>query len=283
MSAAGRALNMSQQAVSARVHSAEREIGIAVFRRSPSGVEPTAEGVLILEWAGAVIERAERLSVGVESLLGHRNAGLTVAASMTIAEYLVPEWVVALRRARPDVKIRVQPMNSTDVVTRVTEGLCDVGFVEGSDEFAVLQDRTVAVDELILVVPQGHPWATRSAVSASEVARTALVQREPGSGTRVVFEQALAEVGHEPAEPLLELTSVSAVRAAMLSSDSPAVLSSMSVADDIRRGTLVAVSIEGVTMPRRLRAVWDRDRGLRGPARDLVDIALRHSGAPGDV
>ncbi|GGF19142.1 LysR family transcriptional regulator [Williamsia phyllosphaerae] len=282
MSAAGRALNMSQQAVSARVHSAEREIGIAVFRRSPAGVEPTAEGVLILEWAGAVIERAERLSAGVDSLLGHRNAELTVAASMTIAEYLVPEWVVALRRASPDVKIRVRPMNSTDVAARVVDGSCDVGFVEGSGAMASLQERTVATDELILVVPQSHPWAQRASVTAAELARTALVQREPGSGTRVVFTESLAAAGYEPAEPMLELTSVSAVRAAMLSSDSPAVLSSMSVADDLRRGTLVAVAIDGITMPRRLRAVWDRDRGLRGPARDLVDIAIRHA-APGSV
>ncbi len=75
---------------------------------------------------------------------------------------------------------------------------------------------------------------------------------------------------------MLELNSVSAVRAAMLSSGSPAVLSSLSVRDDLRRGTLVAVAIDGVTMPRALRAIWGRDRGLRGPARDLVDHAIRH-------
>ncbi len=275
MSAAGRALSMSQQAVSARVRSAEREIGIAVFRRSPTGVAPTAQGVLILEWAGGVIERAERLSAGVDSLLGHRNATLTVAASMTIAEYLVPEWVVALRRASPDVKIRVRPMNSTDVVAQVIGGSCDIGFVEGADDISSLQERTVATDELILVVPHGHPWAVRASVTASEVARTALVAREPGSGTRVVFTESMVAAGYEPVEPMLELTSVSAVRAAMISSDTPGVLSSMSVEDDLRRGTLARVLIEGVTMPRRLRAVWDRDRGLRGPARDLVDIALR--------
>ncbi|MGU3290984.1 LysR family transcriptional regulator [Williamsia sp. M5A3_1d] len=280
MNAAARDLGMSQQAVSARVHAAEREIGMAVFRRSTTGVEPTTEGVVMLEWAAAILEQAQRFSAGVGSLLGQRSATLTVASSMTIAEYLMPEWVVALRGSHPEVKVRVWPMNSTEVRARVVAGECAVGFVEdGATESHGPTDgvtaRVVHHDELLLVVPPDHRWARAGRVTPATVARTALVQRESGSGTRVVFTDAMTAAGHVPEDPMLELNSVSAVRAAMLSSGSPAVLSSLSVRDDLRRGTLVAVPIDGVTMPRALRAIWDRDRGLRGPARDLVDQAIR--------
>ena len=105
--------------------------------------------------------------------------------------------------------------------------------------------------------------------------RTPLVQRELGSGTRVTFEAALGEA----ADPLLELTSVAAVKAAVLSSDAPAVLSSLSVAPELADGKLVRIEVSGVAMPRVLRAVWDRNRGLRGPARDLVDLAITRSSA----
>lgn len=281
MNAAARELGMSQQAVSARVHAAERETGMAVFRRSATGVEPTTEGVVILEWAAAILDQAQRFSAGVDSLVGQRSATLTVAASMTIAEYLMPEWVVALRDAHPEVKVRVWPMNSTEVRARVVAGECAVGFVEDGGVQGGVTARVVDHDQLLLVVPSDHAWARSGHVTPAIVARTALVQRESGSGTRVVFTDAMTAAGHPPAEPMLELNSVSAVRAAMLSAGSPAVLSSLSVRDDLRRGTLVAVAIDGVTMPRQLRAIWDRDRGLRGPARDLVDHALRH-GATSD-
>ncbi|WP_410907312.1 LysR family transcriptional regulator, partial [Priestia sp. SIMBA_032] len=59
---------MSQQAISARVHSVERELGIVLFRRSPAGTELTAEGVAVLEWASGLLDAAERFSAGVDSL-----------------------------------------------------------------------------------------------------------------------------------------------------------------------------------------------------------------------
>ena len=76
------------------------------------------------------------------------------------------------------------------------------------------------------------------------------------------------------APPLLELTSCTAVKAAVVAGNAPAVLSSLAVAADLTDGRLVAVTVEGLRMPRRLQAVWDPVRGLRGAARDFLDIAL---------
>jgi DNA-binding transcriptional LysR family regulator len=274
MSAAAREQNLSQQAISSRVHAVERELGVVLFRRSPTGTELTPEGIAVLEWASGLLDAAERFSAGIDSLLGSKRASVTVAASMTVAEYLIPSWALALRRLLPETRIRVQPMNSADVITEVLAGSVDLGFVEGPHTDSRLDDCAVAHDELVVVTRPDHPWAQRTrSITPAELLRTPLVQREVGSGTRVTFEAALGEA----ADPLLELTSVAAVKAAVLSSDAPAVLSSLSVAPELADEKLVRIAVSGITMPRVLRAVWDKNRGLRGPARDLVDIAIARS------
>jgi len=104
------------------------------------------------------------------------------------------------------------------------------------------------------------------------------VQREPASGTLTALEAALAGHG-QLAAPLLELSSTSAVRAAVLAGAGRAVLSSLAVRDDLASGRLVRVTLDGVDLARSLRAVWPAGQRPSGPARDLLAIAQR-SGPP---
>ncbi|WP_137724596.1 LysR family transcriptional regulator [Prescottella subtropica] len=269
MGAAGREHGLSQQAVSARVRSAERQLGIRVFDRGAGGVRPTSEGSLILEWASTILDAAEELASGAAALYGERPATLTVAASMTIAEYLVPGWTVAMCRKHPTVVTSVHLRNSADVAAQVRAGVADLGFVEGPVEPDGLRSVEVAADELVVVVPPGHHWIRGAPITVTELAATPLVQREPGSGTRTTLEYAVPGC----VAPLLELTSCTAVKAAVAAGNAPAVVSSLAVDTDLHDGRLVAVTVAGLRMPRRLLAVWDEVRGLRGAARDFLDIA----------
>ena len=130
-----------------------------------------------------------------------------------------------------------------------------------------------------LVVTPAHPWARRRGVPAGELARTALVSREAGSGTRRFLEEALrAQAGLERVPPAAELSSTTAIKAAVAAGgpgSAPAVLSSLAVAAELSAGTLRAVPVTGVDLNRTLRAVWTAGRRLTGPARDLYAIAAR--------
>ncbi|MGA9873246.1 MAG: LysR family transcriptional regulator [Rhodococcus sp. (in: high G+C Gram-positive bacteria)] len=269
MSAAGREHGLSQQAVSARVRAAERDIGLRVFQRTSGGVALTPEGVAVLEWAESVLAAADSFATGVQSLLAADNAHLTVAASMTIAEHLIPDWIVLMRTRHPDVRTRTRLMNSAEVAEQVSTGRADIGFVEGPDIPAGLGAVVLAADELVVVTGPEHDWARTGSVAVSELARTPLVQREPGSGTRTTYENTV----HPSVPPLLELNSVTAIKSAVVTANAPTVLSSLAVAAELRDGRLVRIGVDGLTMPRRLRAIWDGDRPLRGPGRDFLDIA----------
>lgn len=269
MGAAAREQGLSQQAVSARVRLAERVLGVRVFERSAAGVRPTAEGALVLEWATAVLDAARALGTGAEALRGRLDANLRVAASMTVAEHLVPSWTVALHHRRPDVVTSVRVLPTTEVEAAVRAGTVDLGFVEGPEPPFDLRWVPVARDELVVVVTPDHPWAHRPSVTRAELAATPLVQREPGTGTRITYEQAVEGA----VEPAIELASSTALKAAAIDSGSPAVLSSLAVEAELADGRLVRVPVEGMRMTRRLLAVWDAAHGLSASGRELLDIA----------
>lgn len=268
---------ISQPAASAKMRRLEGHLGLALVERSARGSHLTPDGALVADWAQAAVEAAAALDAGVTALRGQHDSRLRIAASMTIAEYLVPGWLTALRAIDPGAAVALSAENSAEVAAAVLAGRADVGFVEGPDLPTGLRAEPVARDILTVVVAPAHPWARRrSGITAAELAATALVSREAGSGTRRVLEEALhAQAGLAQVPPLAELSSTTAIKAAAAAGAGPAVLSSLAVAAEISAGTLRAVWVTDLDLRRTLRVVWVAGRRLSGPARDLSAIAAR--------
>lgn len=275
---AGVVHGISQPAVSARVRTMEGLVGVPLVERTARGSALTPNGVLVAGWARQVLDAAAVLDAGIASLRLTSEQQLRVAASMTVAEYLLPRWLVRLATDRPQTAVSLDAMNSTQVEQAVLAGRADLGFVEGPAVGDGLDSRVVARDRLVVVVAPSHPWARRRRrIDGQELAGTRLVQREPTSGTRTTLEVAL--VGHSPmAAPLLELSTASAVRSAVAAGAGPAVLSRLAVGEDLDRGILVDIPVRGVDLTRLLRAVWPAAQRLSTPAQDLLNIATAANG-----
>ncbi|MEV3870366.1 LysR family transcriptional regulator [Streptomyces sp. NPDC049906] len=266
---AARELGITQPAASGRIRAMERLLGVTLVDRSPRGSRLTEAGALVTDWARRVVEAAEAFDAGTQALRGRRDSRLRVAASMTIAEYLLPGWLIALRTQRPDTAVSLLAGNSTAVAERLLSGTADLGFVEGVGVPPGLDTAVIAHDRLVVVVPPVHPWARRRRpVSAAELAGTPLILREEGSGTRQVLVAALGEL----ARPLIELSSTTAVKAAAVGGAGPAVLSELAVGEELAARRLVAVPLRDVTLTRALRAAWPTGPRPTGPARDLLAL-----------
>ncbi len=278
---------MSQPAASARMRQLEGQLGLALIERSPRGSRLTPAGALVADWAQAAIDAAAALDAGVTALRRERDSRVRIAASMTVAEYLLPAWLIALRAMDPGAAVALMAVNSADVAGAVLADAADVGFVESPDVPDGLRAEPVGADVLTVIVAPAHPWALRArrggrrGSTARELAGTPLVAREAGSGTRRYLEEALAaQGGLNRVPPLAELSSTTAIKAAVAAGAGPAVLSSLAVAADLAAGTLCAVPVSGLDLRRTLRAVWPAGRRLTGPARDLYAIAARSGTRP---
>jgi molybdate transport repressor ModE-like protein len=280
LSAAAAELGITQQAASSRIRTAETLVGAPLLTRTRRGSALTQTGDLVVHWASRVIDAAEQLDAGIAALRQDRRAQLTIAASLTIAEYLLPGWLVAFRTHQASLglartEFTMTATNSERVVDLVASETADLGFVEGPEPPTGLRHQLIGVDELVVVVGPTHPWAQRSSrrVTAATLALTPMVVREAGSGTRTVLERALCDLPVAP--PALELASTAAVRSAVAAGAGPAALSEHAVRDDIASGRLTPIHVTGLDLSRRLHAVWTRGATPpAGPARDLVHWAL---------
>lgn len=263
---------ISQPGASSRIRSLERLVGLALVERSISGTKLTPAGAMLVDWARPLLRAAGEFDAGLTALRTEQDSHVRIAASLTIAEYLVPGWFVELRRRRPQAAYSLQVTNSDTVARLVLDGSADIGFVEGPDLPEGLTAEVVGYDELQVVVDPRHPWARRRRpLPADQLAATALVQREPGSGTRYTLEQVLARYGSSP-QPLFELSSTAAIKATVEAGAGPAVLSSLAVAEDLAARRLVVVPVQGVDLRRRLRVVWREGRQLTGVVREVMSV-----------
>jgi DNA-binding transcriptional LysR family regulator len=279
LSAGARSIGMAQPNASRSLARLERSLAVSLVVRSTSGARLTPAGLLVVDWARAVLDRAGVLLEGASSLAGSGEGGLVVSASQTVAEHLLPAWLAGLRARHDNVTVTVSVHNSAAVVTDVVSGACDIGFVEGPRAPRGVHSRVVAHDELVLVVAPDHPWSRRRRrVSAAELADTPLLTREPGSGTRVRLDDELAATVGRTVTPAQELASNAAVRVGVQAGVAPAVLSRLAVADALAGGALLEVPLE-LDLRRQLRAVWTGPRRPVGLPADLVEIA--RGGPPG--
>jgi DNA-binding transcriptional LysR family regulator len=265
---------MSQPAVSMRMTRLERSLGLSLLQRSPAGTKLTPAGQQVADLGRRVLSEMQVMMAGVAGLVAEEGSHLRVAASLTVAEYLLPGWLSALHRESPGVMLAVEVTNSSRVLARVREASTDVGFVEGyGSRLDGMSTAVMRSDHLVVVVDPAHPWARReSAVSGAELASADLIVREPGSGTREVLDQALSSWGG--AHSWLELGSTASILAAARRGEGPAVLSALAVAEDVDLGRLVPVRTEGLDLTRSLRAVWPSDRPLAPLAGRLLNVAI---------
>ncbi|MFN3004617.1 LysR family transcriptional regulator [Mycolicibacterium wolinskyi] len=284
LGAAGRELGLTQQAVSSRLASIEAQTGVQLVRRSTRGSQLTPAGVVVAEWADQLLDVAQRVDAGLAAMRTESHNRLTVAASLTIAEQLMPRWLVSLqadaqRRGVRAPEVILTAANSDQVIAAVRDGSAELGFIESPGTPKGLHSRVVARDELVVVVPPNHKWTRRSAVGAEEINGTPLVSREVGSGTRDALSTALrAALGDDvqQADPAIELSSAAAMRAAVLAGAGPAVMSRLAVEDDLTLGRLRAVPVAELDLRRELRAIW---LGGRTPPAGAVRDLLSHIAA----
>jgi DNA-binding transcriptional LysR family regulator len=263
------ALRLTPSAVSSAIHALETRYDARLFDRVGRRIELTEAGRIFLDEARATLARAEAAELALSELGGTMRGTLTIEASQTIASYWLAPALIRFRAEHPLVSIRLGAGNTETVRRAVHDGAAEIGFVEGHIDDPALAARQVGEDRLIIVTAPGHKLATASAVGAKELAATRWILRERGSGTRSVFEAALAARGIAPdiLKVDLELPSNEAVRAAVELGDHATVVSELVAAPAIAAGTLARAPF--AMTPRAFSMIWHKQRYRSRAARAL--------------
>ena len=272
---AAEALHLAQSAASASIAALEARHGAKLFHRVGRGIELTDAGAIFLVEARAVLARAEAAELVLSELGGLKRGTLAVQASQTIGSYWMPRHLVAFRRAFPGIDIRLTIGNTTQVAHSVREGTAELGFVEGIVDDPVLTSHSIGRDQLVIVVGPDHPWTTKKGpVAPTDLAGSEWVLREPGSGTRAIFETALEGFGVSIStlRVVLELSSNEAVRGAVEAGMGATAISASVAAPSLEAGLLHEA---GLSLPdRNFYVLRHRDRYKSRAADALLGLIV---------
>lgn len=261
---AGRALGLTQSGVTRQLQRLEAELGVSLLRRETSPLTATVAGERFGVFANQFLREFEALRQDLE--VDSEHPALTIAASTTPGEFLVPNLLADLIRSYPGWRISVSITDSAQVLEAVERGSVNLGFVGTISDRPALRFVPFVRDELVVAVPADHPLAARAAIALEELGRYPFVLREEGSGTLASLQHLLRD--QDRALPRLRvvatLGSTQAVLSAILAGAGIGVVTSRSLGP-YGSERLKAVRILGLPLWRQLYLVH-RQSELRTPA-----------------
>ena len=255
LSAAARARQISQPAVTKQVQRMEAEMGLALLVRGPRRqTELTQAGERVLAFAHETLTRFEALERELAALKTVDEGTLSLAASTIPGEYVLPALLAAFRVEYPQVKVEMTISDTAQVATQLLADEADMGVIGSTVKRPGLRLERLVDDEVILAVPPGHAFADRRRIAVAELRDQPLVLREEGSGTRRSVEVALSSAGHSLPQDRIVLTlgSTQAVLQAVTQELGLGFVSARAAAQAEASGHLACVRLSGVDLRRDL-------------------------------
>lgn len=254
---ASKILFISQPAVTKHINELEKQFGKALFNRHGNSISLTPEGIICLEYAIRILALYESLQSEFTDIKGSLPARINLAASTTIAQYILPALLSKFNAVHPETTVSLINENSERVESLVLEKKTDLGLVEGNTNNPLLHYQPFLKDEIVLTCRVGNRHLKASEILLTELSSLPIILREQGSGTRNILEGALEENGLnlKKFNVQMELGSTESIKNYLLTSDSFAFLSIHSIARELKDKTLAIVDVEGLEIHRTFQFV----------------------------
>lgn len=186
---------IAPSALSKRLSDLENTLGTALLHRHSRGVHLTPAGQNLLHHARSVLFSVERMQSELSEYADGVRGQVRMHASISATVQFLPEDLGAFVRSHQGIKIDLEEHLSSEVIRAVQEGAADLGVCNTADGVGELQTRPYRQDQLVLVVPAGHPLAAQEAVAFEDTLPFDHVGLHSNSSIYVAMRQAAAALG----------------------------------------------------------------------------------------
>jgi len=244
-------LHISQPSVSQHVQLLEDELGVRLLERAAAGVHITAAGEILLTFARRSAKLSQQVLTALARLEGQPGGQLRLAASTTVAQYLLPRILGPFLKENPRIELSVKSGNTEQVTSWVIESSADLGLIEVPANSNAVAVERFAEDRILLAVPRSHPWAGMK-IAAAALTSAPMLMRERGSGTRRVIELAIKRAGLRLGQLhiAMELDSTEAIVSGIEAGLGVGFVSEWAIRKALKLGTLATANIAGMTIQR---------------------------------
>lgn len=273
-------LGYAQSSITAQIKALEKEIGAPLFDRLGRRVVLTDTGRRLLPYAGGILdlESEARRAVSNE---GEVSGTLTISVAETHCAYRLPELLSHFDSQHPQVELELLPSRmgalDTDLERNLKEGAVDLGFVleEPSNNATRLEVETLAEEPASFVVHPDHPLADTSSISPLDLEAQTILLTEEGCAYRRLFDRELRKAGVRPAKTL-QFSSVEAIKRCTKAGMGIALLSTISVSEEVEQGRLVELNWVGPECGVLTQAVWNAERWLSPALEAFLDATREY-------
>jgi len=241
---AGEQLHMTQPAVTFQIRQLEDNFNTRLFDRTHNKVTLTEAGKQVYMYADRILKLYDDMNHSITEMTGDVSGGVSLGASTTIAEYMLPLLIGEFKGKYPEVNISLKEANSEDIIAMVENNVVDLAIVEGSVNNKNLIVEQCRVDQLLVIMPNSHVLAKESTLRVKDILGHPFICRESGSGTQEAITNYVEQ--QKPDGVLnvcFELSSPEAIKGAVEAGMGISIVSRASIDKELRLGTLTAVEL----------------------------------------
>jgi len=190
---AAEAVHLTQPGVSKHIRQVEEYFGVRMFDRLGKKVALTEAGELLFEATQAIMECIAGAEQKIEDLKGLRGGRVAIGASFPVGIYVLPGVLATFRKKHPYIETTVEISLSEKITAKVLANKLDIGLVSHDVSDVRLLAKEFLRDQMIAIVPKGHPWKKKKSIRAEELIEETMMLAARGAGARAVLEERLKE------------------------------------------------------------------------------------------
>lgn len=275
-SKAADSVSRTQPAVSIAIRRLEEEVGAPLFDRSQKTPTLTEAGEIVHDYARRILTLREQARASVAELRALRRGRVRVGANESTSLYLLPQVILDFRESHPGVKVEIFRQVSDRLPREVLERNVDFAVLAFEPADRDLESFCVLTDELVLILHPEHPLARRRSVTVEELGRESFLAHNVRTASRNKVTEVFAE-RHTPLNITLELATVETIKRFVQLNVGVAFVPRMCVREELERGALATVLVEGLTYRRTLWATHRRNVTFSHAAAAFLQILRRHA------
>jgi DNA-binding transcriptional LysR family regulator len=238
-------LHMTQPAVTFQIRQLEEQFNTRLFDRTHNKVTLTDVGKQVYSYSDRILKLYEDMTHSITEMTGDVSGSVTLGASTTIAEYMLPLLIGEFKAKFPEVMINLRESNTEDIVNMVEDNDIDLGIVEGSVNNKNLIVEECKMDHLVVIMPNGHVLASQKKLRVEDFIAYPFISREHGSGTQEVITNYVEKYGNgDSLNICFELSSPEAIKGAVEAGMGISIVSRATIIKELKLGTLTAVELK---------------------------------------
>jgi DNA-binding transcriptional LysR family regulator len=270
ISAAAKRLNVSPSAISITLKQLEEEVGVPLFEKAQGTFQPTSAGHELVLAESRIATILRETNEAIDAIKGTVRGGVTVGVVST-AKYFAPYALAAFRDLHPEAEIILKVGNREETIRLLEDFTLDLAVTGRPPQSIDVQRADIGPHPHVVIAWPDHPLAKEKSIAATALSGETFLLREPGSGTRMLTERILSEIGATP-KTGMEISSNETIKQAVMAGLGISFLSYHTVAHEIEEGRLVALKVQGTPVIRKWYVVRLTEKRMMPLAGALWDF-----------